>query len=226
MDFYAGISHEAPNVGGFITIQANGTYDPTNHARFWNGKACCDHNEMNSNDKAYLVGLVDEAKANFNVDPEQVYAFGHSNGGLMAQILVCQENDTFKGQVCQENDTFKGLVCQENDTFKGLVCQENDTFKGLVCQENDTFKGLVCQENDTFKGLVCQENDTFKGLVCQENDTFKGLVCQENDTFKGMAGLSPNVIPGKCWETKATRVLLVSGTEDGGFVSRAVCECG
>jgi len=93
---------------------------------------------MNPNDKAYLVGLVDEAKANFNVDPEQVYAFGHSNGGLITQILVCQENDT----------------------------------------------------------------------------------------FKGMAGLSLNVIPGKCWETKATRVLLVSGTEDGGFVSRAVCECG
>lgn len=81
---------------------------------------------MNPNDKAYLVGLVDEAKANFNVDPEQVYAIGHSNGGLMAQILVCQESDT----------------------------------------------------------------------------------------FKGMVGLSPGVIPGKCWETTATKVLLVSGTED------------
>ena len=29
-----------------------------------------------------------------------------------------------------------------------------------------------------------------------------------------MVGLSPNVIPGKCWETTATRVLLISGTAD------------
>lgn len=91
--FTQGVSRESPALGGFITIQANGTWDPTSHARFWNGKACCDHNEMNPNDKKYLVDLVNEAKSKYNVDASKVFAFGHSNGGLMAQILVCQESE-------------------------------------------------------------------------------------------------------------------------------------
>ena len=97
-DFYMGVSKLGDEMG-FITIQANGTYDPDMGARFWNGKACCDHNERNPNDKKFLTDLVKEAKSKYSIADDQIYAFGHSNGGLMAQILTCQESDIFSGMV-------------------------------------------------------------------------------------------------------------------------------
>jgi polyhydroxybutyrate depolymerase len=56
---------------------------------------CC--NRHDTDDVAYIADLVEEISSVYNVDPERVYAFGHSNGGLMAYHLACERPDIFAG---------------------------------------------------------------------------------------------------------------------------------
>ncbi len=38
-----------------------------------------------------------EAKQRYRIDASQIYAVGHSNGGLMSQVMACQHSDLFNG---------------------------------------------------------------------------------------------------------------------------------
>lgn len=63
---------------------------------FWNASDhCCDVYGTGVDDVGYLVGLVDEIRAAYPVDPARIYAVGHSNGGYMAYRLACERADTF-----------------------------------------------------------------------------------------------------------------------------------
>jgi len=80
---------------GFILITPDGTRDASDRL-FWNATdACCDFGGVGVDDVAYLTGLVEEASSLVNVDPERVYAFGHSNGGFMSYRLACDSSETF-----------------------------------------------------------------------------------------------------------------------------------
>ncbi|MEM9776643.1 MAG: PHB depolymerase family esterase, partial [Chloroflexota bacterium] len=46
-----------------------------------------------ADDIGFLVALIDELTAEFNVDSERVYSIGHSNGGYMSFLLACQAGD-------------------------------------------------------------------------------------------------------------------------------------
>lgn len=46
-----------------------------------------------ADDIGYLIGLIDDVSAVWNVDPARVYVFGHSNGGFMAHRLACNYAD-------------------------------------------------------------------------------------------------------------------------------------
>lgn len=43
----------------FITIMPNGTMDPKRHGRFWDARACCNHDRLPVDDDAYLSGLIE-----------------------------------------------------------------------------------------------------------------------------------------------------------------------
>ncbi|TFJ83030.1 hypothetical protein NSK_005655 [Nannochloropsis salina CCMP1776] len=100
-DFYLGVSARAsdPRLGGFIAVIPNGTWDAVRQSRFWNAGTCCDYSRSNVDDEKYLTGLMDEAHSKYRVDSEEIYVVGHSNGGLMAQVLGCHHSHTFKGFV-------------------------------------------------------------------------------------------------------------------------------
>lgn len=66
----------------------------TPNGRVWNGGNCCASAVRNDvDDVGFLVQLIDELVANRNADPERVFVFGHSNGGIMSYRLGCERPD-------------------------------------------------------------------------------------------------------------------------------------
>lgn len=55
----------------------------------WAGGSCC----TDTDDVGFISEMIDELKANLNVDPKRIYAMGISNGGLMANRLACELSD-------------------------------------------------------------------------------------------------------------------------------------
>lgn len=62
--------------------------------RTWNGGYCCGAAARRQvNDVAFIDALIDEIAAEYDVDPNRVFAAGHSNGGIMAYRLACELSD-------------------------------------------------------------------------------------------------------------------------------------
>jgi polyhydroxybutyrate depolymerase len=81
----------------FILVLPNGTQDSRGRPH-WNATdACCDFDGSQTDDVAYLTGLLDELEATFRVDPDRVYFTGHSNGGYMSYRMACEIPDRIAG---------------------------------------------------------------------------------------------------------------------------------
>jgi polyhydroxybutyrate depolymerase len=64
--------------------------------RTWNGGLCCGAAAKNSvDDVTFLRDLVQQLSAEYHVDPDRVFATGHSNGMIMSYRLVCEAADVF-----------------------------------------------------------------------------------------------------------------------------------
>jgi polyhydroxybutyrate depolymerase len=62
--------------------------------QFWNADAaCCDFEDKNPDDVAYIGGLIDAISDDWPVDKNQVFILGHSNGGYMAYRMACERAD-------------------------------------------------------------------------------------------------------------------------------------
>jgi polyhydroxybutyrate depolymerase len=78
---------------GVLMIAPDGTVDQ-NGAQFWNATdTCCDSYDTGIDDAGYLSGLIDEIRGVYNVDPQRIYFFGHSNGGYMSYRMACERAD-------------------------------------------------------------------------------------------------------------------------------------
>lgn len=81
--------------GGALVLAPSGASDGGTLA--WNASnSCCWTGGGAPDDVAYLGGLIDEvlaASPSWNVDPDQIYVIGHSNGGFMAIRLACERED-------------------------------------------------------------------------------------------------------------------------------------
>ncbi|MBK8258971.1 MAG: prolyl oligopeptidase family serine peptidase [Polyangiaceae bacterium] len=91
---------------GYLYLIPDGTED-LNKEQFWNATdACCDFGKTGVDDSAYLSGLVDEVKAQYNVDAKRVYFVGHSNGGFMSYRMACDHADQIAAIVSLAGATF------------------------------------------------------------------------------------------------------------------------
>jgi polyhydroxybutyrate depolymerase len=74
---------------GILLVAPDGTIDNSG-SRFWNATpACCNFNRSTVDDVAYIRGLIDDIRHDYNVDRRRIYLFGHSNGAFMAHRLAC-----------------------------------------------------------------------------------------------------------------------------------------
>jgi len=88
---------------GFIVVYLNGTpVTKMMGAQFegWNaGGGCCGvPAASNVDDVGYITRAVAFLGQRYGVDPARVFAIGHSNGAMMAQLMIC-ESDVFAAAV-------------------------------------------------------------------------------------------------------------------------------
>ena len=93
---YLGLDPYA-EANGVLTAYPEGTPDPGG-LQHWN--ATRDDTAASGVDDAdYLSGLVAEVADTANVDPDRVFAMGHSNGAFMAYRMACDHADVFSAAV-------------------------------------------------------------------------------------------------------------------------------
>lgn len=76
------------DTANFLIVHPNGTLD-NQGKRFWNTFG----NGATVDDVGFIRDLIDTLAANYNIDPQRIYATGMSNGGFMSYTLACELND-------------------------------------------------------------------------------------------------------------------------------------
>jgi len=80
---------EAAAEAGVAYIAPTGTED-NQGSNFWNSNsACCNFNNSDVDDVAFLDSLIAKSKQLAKIDPNRIYLFGHSNGHFMAYGYLC-----------------------------------------------------------------------------------------------------------------------------------------
>lgn len=81
----------------FFYVMPEGTTDSYNW-QFWDASAaCCDFEDSDVDDVAYLTGLIEELVRVYPVDADRVTLIGHSNGGYMAYRMACDVPELLAG---------------------------------------------------------------------------------------------------------------------------------
>jgi polyhydroxybutyrate depolymerase len=80
---------------GFLTISPDGTREARGDGSpYWNASsACCNFEGTDIDDSAYLRRMIDQIRANYNVDASRIYVIGHSNGGFMSYRMAYEHSD-------------------------------------------------------------------------------------------------------------------------------------
>ena len=91
---------------GFLYVHPDGTVDARGQ-QFWNATdACCASGIDPPDDAAYLMAIIEQVSAEYNVDPKAIFLAGHSNGGFMSYRMACQHADTIAGIASLAGATF------------------------------------------------------------------------------------------------------------------------
>jgi len=105
-EHYMNLSAQA-DADVFLLALPNGTKDAFG-MRYWNATdACCSHGRDFPDDSTYLLDVIDQLGATYNVDPLRIYVVGHSNGGFMAHRLACDHADRIAAVVSLEAATWE-----------------------------------------------------------------------------------------------------------------------
>ncbi len=78
---------------GFIVVYPDGVGNGPNadQQRTWNGGTCCGiAARTNVDDVAFIDQLISQLETDHPIDPNRVFAAGHSNGGILAYRLACE----------------------------------------------------------------------------------------------------------------------------------------
>jgi len=94
-DEYMALSSLADTYG-FIMVAPDGTpSEGQGNPQLWNAStACCNWEGMDLDDSAYLSGLIDAVKAEYQIDEKRVFILGHSNGAFMSYRLAHDHSNT------------------------------------------------------------------------------------------------------------------------------------
>jgi polyhydroxybutyrate depolymerase len=105
-DAYFGFNALADAKGVFVA-HPDGLVDAS-LKHYWNADdACCDFAHSGVDDVAYLNAIVDDMKANYNIDAKRVFFVGHSNGAFMSHRMACDASATVAGIVALAGDVWQ-----------------------------------------------------------------------------------------------------------------------
>lgn len=83
---------------GFIVVHPDGVKQAGGPGEVWNGGGCCGVAvRQNVDDVGFISALIDQLKGHDAIDPQRVYAYGHSNGAIMSYRLACELSDRIVG---------------------------------------------------------------------------------------------------------------------------------
>jgi polyhydroxybutyrate depolymerase len=83
---------------GFIVAHPDGVKIAGGRGGVWNGGICCGVSARDDiDDVKFIEALIDRIDGGYEIDPHRVYAFGHSNGGIMSYRLACELPDRIVG---------------------------------------------------------------------------------------------------------------------------------
>ena len=139
-DSYMGFSAIADTYG-FLLVSPDGDKESGgDENRFWNASsACCNFFQSDVDDSAYILNIVNEVKADFNVDSNRVYLIGHSNGGFMSYRAAYDHSETIAAIVSLAGASHADMrSAPENPVH---VLQIHGTSDGTIAYEGADIAG-------------------------------------------------------------------------------------
>ncbi len=98
---------------GYLLLLPDGLVDVIDQGierQGWNGTDfCCDFVPPAHDDSAFLRGLIDEVRAQYNIDDGRIFVTGHSNGGFMSYRMACEHADLVSAIASLAGATFDTL---------------------------------------------------------------------------------------------------------------------
>jgi len=128
---------------GYLVLAPEGVVASDGH-QSWNATDACCHNEDLPDDATYIRGLIDEVSGVYNVDPNRVFLWGHSNGGYMSFRMACDHADVLAGIVSLAGATWLDAgKCSPSEPVSILMI--HGTEDDAVLYEGDGFSPGVDQ---------------------------------------------------------------------------------
>ena len=76
---------------GMLGVFPDGVPGPLSGVRTWNAGNCCAYSQTaDVDDVGFLGALVAKVQRRYDVDPNRIFAIGHSNGAMMSYRLACE----------------------------------------------------------------------------------------------------------------------------------------
>jgi len=90
---------DAAMANDFVVAYPNGTAANLVEGELaWNAGACCGTAARTGvDDEAFVLAMIAELQANYDIDPTRIYLSGYSNGGMMSYRLACDHAELFAG---------------------------------------------------------------------------------------------------------------------------------
>jgi polyhydroxybutyrate depolymerase len=79
---------------GFLVAYPNGAFGLFGFFQLWNAGHCCGKAQSdNIDDVGFLVNVINDIKAQFNVDSSRIYMVGFSNGGMLTYLFAAEHTE-------------------------------------------------------------------------------------------------------------------------------------
>jgi polyhydroxybutyrate depolymerase len=124
---------------GFLYAHPDGTVNQIGK-QFWNATDACCGFQTTVDDSAYLMALIHQVQAEYNVDPQRIFLVGHSNGGFMSYRMACDHADTIAAIVSLAGATFSD-TSKCNPTEPVNVLEIHGTADGTIPYEGGVILG-------------------------------------------------------------------------------------